>query len=143
MIKRKTPDKAKAKSMVFAAELDMGFICALPVTTESAQSIIRGIYENFRILGDALLATQGLKAEGIDHHTQMIDALIKLDVKTTRPLPLLKELKKIRHQINYNGYVPTENDVKYAIELKEAFWADILTEVKKQIESQPTQTPPS
>lgn len=143
MISRRTPDKAKAKSMVFAAELDIGFISSLPITTKSAQSIIRGIYENFRILGDALLTAQGFKSAGIDHHTQMIDALIKLDIKTTRPLPLLKELKKIRHQINYNGYVPTENDVKYAIELKEAFWADILTEVKKQIENQPTQTLPS
>ncbi|MBI3037285.1 hypothetical protein HYY73_06085 [Candidatus Woesearchaeota archaeon] len=135
MIKRRTPDKAKAKGMVFAAEIDMAFISGLPVTTKAAQSIIRGIYENFRILGDALLTAQGFKAEGIDHHTQMIDALVKLGIKTTRPLLLLDELKKMRHQINYNGYVPTENDVKYVIELKESFWADILCEVKKQIES--------
>lgn len=135
MINPRTPDKAKAKSMIFAAELDMEFISCLPATTKSAQSIIRGIYENFRILGDALLTAQGFKTAGIDHHTQMIDALVRLDIKTARPLVLLKELKKIRHQINYNGYVPTENDTKYAIELKVAFWADVLSEVKKQIES--------
>ena len=134
MIRRTTPDKDKAKSMIFAAELDMAFVSSLPITTESAQSIIRGIYEDFRILGDALLTVKGFKASGIDHHTQMIDALIKLNVKTTRPLLLLNDLKRTRHQINYNGYVPTENDVKYVIELKEAFWKDILGEVKKQTE---------
>ncbi len=135
MITRRTPDKAKAKGMVFAAEMDMDFISQLPAETKSAQSIIRGIYENFRILGDALLTAQGFKAAGTDHHTQMIDALIKLDVKTMRPLLLLNELKKIRHQINYNGYVPTEKDVRYVIELKESFWNNILSEVKKQIET--------
>ncbi len=135
MIRLRTPDKAKAKSMVFAAELDMDFISGLPVTIKSAQSIIRGIYENFRILGDALLTAQGFKTSGIDHHTQMIDALIRLDIKTARPLVLLKELKKMRHQINYNGYVPTENDAKYVVELKATFWADVLSEVKKQIEN--------
>ncbi len=135
MITRRTPDKAKARGMVMAAELDMDFISRLPAETKSAQSIIRGIYENFRILGDALLTAQGFKAAGIDHHTQMIDALVKLDIKTTRPLLLLNELKKIRHQINYNGYLPTEKDLKYVIELKESFWPNVLDEVKKQIES--------
>lgn len=143
MISRRTPDNAKAKGMVFAAELDMDFISGLPITAKSAQSIIRGTYENFRILGDALLTAKGFKTTGVDHHTQMTDALINLNIKTTRPLILLKELKKMRHQINYNGYVPTENDVKYVIELKEALWADVLGEVKKQLESQPTQTRPS
>ena len=140
MISRRTPDKPKAKGMVSAAELDMEFISSLPITTKSTQSIIRGVYENFRILGDALLTAQGFKTEGVDHHTQMIEALIKLDIKTTRPLILLKDLKKMRHQINYNGYVPTDNDVKYALELKKAFWDAVLGEVKKQIESQSTQT---
>ena len=121
MITRRTPDKAKAKGMVTAAELDMGFISGLPIAINSAQSIIRGIYENFRILGDALLTAQGFKAEGIDHHTQMMDALVKLNIKTARPLFLLNDLKRIRHQINYNGYIPTEKDLRYVIELKESF----------------------
>lgn len=135
MIRKKLPDKAKARSMIAAAELDMEFIAGFPITTKASQSIVRGIYENFRILGDALLTAKGFKTSGVDHHTQMIEALIKLNINTPRPLLLLNDLKRMRHQINYNGYVPTENEIKYVLEIKEAFWEQILAEVKMQIES--------
>lgn len=135
MIRKRFPDKPKARSMIAAAELDMEFIDSLPITTKASQSIVRSIYENFRILGDALLTAKGFETSGTDHHTQMMEALIKLDIKTTRPLLLLNDLKRIRHQINYNGYVPTENEVKYVLEIKETFWKPILAEVKRQIES--------
>lgn len=134
MIRRKTPDKAKARSMLAAAVLDMEFIASLQITTKATQSIARGIYENFRILGDALLTAKGFETAGTDHHTQMIEALVKLNIKTPRPLLLLNELKRIRHKINYQGYIPTENDVKYVIDIKEALWNLVLDEVRKQIE---------
>jgi len=134
VIRRRMPDKAKARSMLAAAALDMEFIAGVPIATKAAQSIIRGVYENFRILGNALLTAKGFETAGVDHHTQMIEALVKLNIKTSRPLLLLNELKRIRHQINYQGYIPTENEVKYAMEIKEALWSLILNEVKKQIE---------
>ena len=134
MIRQRAPDKAKARSIVKAAEIDMSFIEKHPTGMESGQSIIRGIYENFRMLGDALLISKGFETTGLDHHNQMINALTILKITTSRPLLLLHELRKLRHNINYEGHIPNESELKYAVEIKEALWKPVLAEVKKEIE---------
>ncbi len=134
MIRPRSPDKLKARSMINAAELDMRFIEKLPVSIESGPSLVRGIYENFRMLGDAFLTARGLEVSGIDHHREMIEALTKLNIKASRPLSLLHELRKIRHQINYEGYLPTIEEANYVVAIRESLWKPLLAEVKKQIE---------
>ena len=134
MIRNRVPDKVKARSMLTAAVTDMRFVEKLPVTSESTLSIIRGVYEDFRMLGDALLTAGGSEAEGIDHHFEMINALMKLQTKAPRPLLVLHELRKLRHKINYQGYIPTEDEAKYALSIKEALWLPVLEEVKKSVE---------
>ncbi|MBI3034444.1 hypothetical protein HYY72_04760 [Candidatus Woesearchaeota archaeon] len=64
----------------------------------------------------------------------MIDALTSLKIATSRPLLLLHELRKLRHNINYEGHIPSESELNYALEIKQALWKPVLTEVKKQIE---------
>ena len=120
--------------MVNAAKVDMKFIGSMPPKEEAAQSIIRGIYENFRLLGGSLLTARGRQTMDHCHHTQMIDALNELNIPTSRPIHLLKELKKLRNSINYDGYLPTQQEVEFVISIKKALWEPVLTEVKKQIE---------
>ena len=134
MIRRRVPDLVKARSMLNAAVIDMGFVEKLHVKSEAAQSIVRSVYENFRILGDALLTAQGFETVGADHHAQMIDALTKLGIQTQRPLLLLHELRKIRHKVNYEGYIPTEEELKDILAIKEALWQPVLAKVKQLIE---------
>jgi len=71
MIRKRVPDKAKARSMLQAAEIEIKFIKTIKPTKESSSTIVRNIYEAFRMLGDALLSVRGKEASGINHHTIM------------------------------------------------------------------------
>ena len=55
------------------------------------------------MLGDALLIAQGIKSED---HILPIRELLKLKVKTSRPIYLIDNLRRLRHNINYYGYSP-------------------------------------
>lgn len=134
MIRDRIPNKPKARSMVKAAIEDMEFIDTLPKKPQAAQTIIRTIYENFRSLGDAIMTAQGFEAVGADHHFEMIDALVKLKIKTPRSLSLLHEMRKLRHKINYEGHIPTQEELLYVISVKESLWQPVLLEVKKLID---------
>jgi hypothetical protein len=116
--------------MINAAMAEVEFLKKLPARPEAASTIIRGIYENFRMLGDALLRAQGLEATD---HKPMVDALIKLPAKTKRPLQVLDNLRTLRHNINYKGYRPTEDDLRDALSILEACWDAVLAEVKKKV----------
>ena len=134
MITKRWPDKAKARSMTEAAIRGINFIETLQVTEQNSPSVIREIYESFRMLGDAVLTAKGLETRGADHHTHMIDELLKLKVETAKPLNLLHELRKARHKINYEGHLPTKAELDYLLGIKKALWAPVLAEVKKLIE---------
>ena len=130
MIRKRKPDKFKAQSMLTAAEIEVNFIKTLEPSRESASTIIRGIYETFRMLGDALLLIRGKESSGLDHHTEMVEELFTLKVNTTRPVRVLLNLKSLRHKINYQGYIPGVEETKEAISIRDACFKPILEEIK-------------
>ena len=67
-------------------------------TEESGSTIIRNIYESFRMLGNALLISKGIESQ--DYITQ-INELLKTKVSTSRPINLIDNLRRLRHNINY------------------------------------------
>lgn len=50
----KKPDPKNASSMIESAKKTMDFTLTLPVTEQSGMTIVRNIYECFRMIGDAL-----------------------------------------------------------------------------------------
>lgn len=105
----KRPDKKNAVSILEAAQRDMNYTDSLEVSEQSGATVIRNIYECFRMLGDSLLVARGIKAE--DHITP-IKELMGLNVKTERPLFILDNLRRLRHSINYYGYKPSLDEVR-------------------------------
>lgn len=134
MITKKSPDERKAKSVIEAASRGMNFVESSPINVNSGPSIIREIYESFRMLGDALLTAKGFETTGKDHHAQMISELVTLRIQTERPLILLHELRKMRHKINYEGYLPMDAEIKEVIAIKDALWKPLFAEVKRLVE---------
>jgi hypothetical protein len=126
---QRTPDPAHARSLVEAAEKEMGYVEKLNPTPDAASTIIRGIYENFRRLGAALLLLQGKQGD----HEESIDELTKLTINTSRPLRALDNLRRLRHEINYKGYQPTEADLADVLSIKNACWTPVLQEVKRAV----------
>lgn len=99
----KRPDMKNAQSIAEAAEREMKFTLTLEPTEEAGTTIIRNIYETFRMLGDALLVAEGIESED---HVAPIRELLKLKVDTKRPIYLIGNLRRLRHNINYYGYRP-------------------------------------
>src|SRR3989338_5824539 len=131
MIRQRVPDKAKARSIVQAAEIEINFIQTLKPSNQSGITIVSRIYENFRMLGDALLLIRGKEVIGQDHHTEMINELFTLKVNTKRPIMVLNSLKSLRNNINYRGYIPSIKDVQDVISIEEACFEPILKAVKE------------
>jgi len=110
----------------------MRFTLSLKPTEESGSTIVRNIYECFRMLGGALLVIKGIEAED---HIAPIQELLKLQVPTERPIRLIDNLRKLRHQINYRGYRPSLAEVDDAISLAKNCFQPLLKEVQKRIKS--------
>ncbi len=125
-------DKKNALSIVNAAEREMQFTLKQSVTDESAFNIIRNIYESFRMLGDARLVSKGIVSQD---HVEQIKELETMRVETKRPIKLIDSLRKLRHNINYYGYIPTKAEAEDAISIAHACFDPILKEIKKELES--------
>lgn len=126
----KRPDAKSALSIVDAAERKMRFTLSLELTEESAATIASNIYECFRMLGDALFVQMGIMQTD---HKEVIEELVKVDVQTKRPLNAIKNLRQLRHNINYYGYQPRLPEVKDAIDLASCCFASLVVEIREKI----------
>ncbi len=129
-IRYKRPDKKNALSIIDAAKKDMKFTFSLTPTEESGATIVRNIYECFRRLGDALLVARGIESKD---HILPINELLKLRVFTDRPISLIDNLRRLRHNINYYGYSPKLIEVEDTISLAKSCFEPLLNEVLKEI----------
>jgi hypothetical protein len=128
----RTPDKAKARDLLIAAQQKMHFTYTLPINDQSTSTIYPNIYECFRMLGEALLIAKGLPSQT---HEQPINALMALTVDTPRPLGVLESLRNIRHNVNYRGYTPSIAEVKDATDFAHKCFDVLVQEIQKEIES--------
>jgi hypothetical protein len=125
------PDNKDALSIVIEAERQMRFTLALPVDDDSSFTIVRNIYECFRMLGDALLVSRGFEA--VDH-VEPMNALLRLDVDTGRPISTIDNLRRLRHNINYYGYHPSILETDDAIDIARTCFGQLAEAVKKELD---------
>lgn len=126
----KRPDKKNAISILEASRKDMKFTLSLEVSSESATTIVRNIYESFRMLGDALLVSRGIESTD---HMEPITELLKLKVDTKRPISLIDNLRRLRHNINYYGYNPAILEVEDAVSISKACFGPLFKAVFEEI----------
>lgn len=126
----KRPDKKNALSLLEASNDEMKFTLKMEPSEASATTIIRNIYESFRMLGDTLLILRGI---GSHDHLRPINELMTLKVETKRPIRTIENLRQFRHNINYYGYRPKLSELMDVIEIAKACFKPIYTEIKRQI----------
>src|SRR3989338_1482358 len=116
----KKPDAKTAISIIESSKKTMEFTLTLEVNENYAVTIIRNIYECFRMLGDALLVSQGISSED---HLLPIKELCKIKIESSRPISLVENLRILMHNVNYYGYNPNILEVQDVISLaKECFY---------------------
>ncbi|MBS3128958.1 hypothetical protein J4410_07495 [Candidatus Woesearchaeota archaeon] len=130
MIRHKRPDQKNALSILEAAESEMKFTLTIKPSEQAGSTIIRNIYECYRMVGDALLVSKGIES---DDHVTPIKEITQLKVQTTRPLQVIDNLRRLRHNINYYGYKPKIEEVKDTISIAKATFEPILKEIKKEV----------
>lgn len=130
-MRQRVPDVALARSLVEASIQEMKYLDTLTPTEENAATLIRGIYECFRRLGAALLVLDGFDG---DDHDACINALLGLHIqKTNRSIHVLGNLRDLRHNINYRGFIPSLADAEDVVSMKKSLWKPIVDEVKKRL----------
>ena len=128
----KRPDKKNALSIINAAEREINYTLKLSINEESAFNIIRNIYECFRMLGDARLVSKGIVSQD---HIEQIKELETIPVKTERPIKLIDTLRRIRHNINYYGYIPLKAEAEDAVSIARACFYPLLEAIKRELTS--------
>lgn len=123
-------DKKNALSIIAAAESELKYTLTLSVSDESAFNIIRNVYECFRMLGDARLVSKGIASQD---HIEQVKELEEIPVKTERPVRLVDTLRKLRHNINYYGYIPSKLEAEDALSLAKACFYPLLEALKKEL----------
>lgn len=109
-----------------AAKEEMDFVLSMDINEKSGSTIVRNIYESFRMLGDALLVKQGRASQD---HLECIQALIKTNVKTERPIGILDNIRILRHNINYYGYRPKLEEIREVISIAKTLFHPIYKSV--------------
>ena len=130
MNRKKIPDIKKAESLVNSSLEDMKYTMTLKINNKSSNTIIRNVYECFRMLGEALLAKKGIESRD---HIMPINELISFKINTIRPLNILDNLRKLRRNVNYYGYKSTSEDAKQAIEFAKSCFYPLLEAIKKEL----------
>jgi uncharacterized protein (UPF0332 family) len=128
----KRPDKKNSISIIEGANREIKFVFSLDVTENSGSTIIRNIYESFRMLGDALLVKKGIESQD---HLQPIRELLALNVSIPRSINVLENLRILRHNINYYGYQPKVEEVKDVLSFAKECFDIISKEVLRQVNS--------
>jgi len=131
-MREKIPDKNKALSLILSAEKDMLYTLRLEISDEAANTIIRNVYECFRMLGEALLIGRGIETSD---HIMMINEIINLKIETSRSLFILDNLRRLRHNINYYAYRANKEEAKNFISLAKSDFSNIFIKVKEIIET--------
>ena len=78
-----------------------------------------------------MLVTKGIKSQD---HIAPVQELLKLKVTTSRPIYLIDNLRKLRHNINYYGYSPKLVEVEDIISLEKSCFDALAQAVVKEIE---------
>jgi hypothetical protein len=100
-IRKKSPDKVRAKSLVEASETTAKEILKMALTDSTATIIFRELYESIRQLGDARWWLLGYSPED---HDVSLEILKEEKIANSALLAKLDRFRQIRNNANYGGY---------------------------------------
>jgi len=129
-MKYKKPDKKNALSIIEAAKKTMDFTLTLEVNEESSITIVRNIYECFRMLGDAILVSKGIVS---NDHLLPIKEIGKIKIDSERPIAMVEHMRILRHNINYYGYIPKLVEAQDAVSIANACFYKAYEKIKRDL----------
>jgi len=74
-----------------------------------------------------------LNSQDTFDHVGSINALLKINIDSERPLNSIDILRNLRHNINYYGYHPTKEEALDAIDIATSCFYQLLTYIKNRV----------
>ena len=106
-VRRSTPDKALAKSLISAAEQDLKFLKTLKLDDYSARKIMTNYYDVLRSILEAITSLEGYKVYSHEAFTYFLK-----DKREDLLAEKFDRFRKIRNKINYYGKSISAGEVK-------------------------------
>lgn len=119
-LRLRSPDKARARSLLEAAQKTAYFVCKIPLDEDSAGVVFRELYECLRQVGDAKMWLAGYEA--VSHAASM--AALEEDIGHVDYMKL-DRLRAIRNNANYRGYRIGESNAQEMLVLWKK-WGETL-----------------
>ncbi len=131
-IRKRTPDKPRARSLVEAAGKTMAALAKIPLSEATATIVFRETYEALRQLGDARWWLRGYEPR--DHGVSM-EVLKEEKISQSAKLVKADRFRSIRNNANYMGYDIPKTVAQEMLD----FWKDcgmeILANMKKELDA--------
>lgn len=129
-IRKRSPDRSRARSLAEAAEKTMHTISEMPLTNGNATIIFRETYESIRQLGDARWWLWGYEPR--DHEVSM-EILKEEKIPNSAKLAKLDRFRAIRNDANYSGYSVPKAVTAEILEFWGECGEEILANLKKDL----------
>ncbi len=130
-IRKRTPDKPRARSLVEAAEKTMGAVTKIPLSDATATIIFRETYEAIRQLGDARWWLKGYEPK--DHEVSM-EILKEEKISRSARLVEADRFRSIRNNANYLGYDIPKAVAREILDFWEDCGREITEKLKKEVQ---------
>ncbi len=129
-IRKISPDRARAMSLVQTSEATMEAVLSIPLNDKTSTLIFRETYESIRQLGDARWRLLGYSPE--DH--QVISEILK-EEKITHSALLAKfdRFRQIRHNANYGGYTVSPAVAQEILDFWKSCGTEMLSKLKADL----------
>jgi hypothetical protein len=129
-IRKRSPDKLRAKSLVKAAEKTMAAVLKIQLSEATSTIIFRETYEAIRQLGDARWWMKGYEPK--DHEVSM-EILKEENIGHSAKLAKVDRFRSIRNNANYLGYDLPKAVAQEVLDFWKECGAEILANLKKEL----------
>ncbi len=114
LVRKGTPDKALAKSLLEASKNDLEYLKEQKITGKSARKITSNYYDVIRSMAEAITALEGYKVYSHEAFTYYLKE--KISIETSKQFD---RFRRIRNNINYYGKNIDETEAKEIIKSME------------------------
>jgi hypothetical protein len=129
-IRKRTPDRLRAKSLIEASEKTMAAVAKIPLSEATATIVFRETYEALRQLGDARWWLRGYEPR--DHEVSM-EILMEEKIAHSAKLAKADRFRSIRNNANYLGYDIPKAVAQEMLDFWEECGKEILANLKKEL----------
>ena len=129
-LRPKQVDIEKIKSLIDSSKSNAEVALKIKLDEKSATVIFRELYECIRQLSEALWMINGYEPKT---HEVALESLTELEIKSKLKLNHLDRYRKIRHDINYQGFQATLEQAKEILDFWKTAGKEVLAILEKEV----------